>query len=70
LEEYLRNFYRRFVESEAGHYHLFIELAETYVEKSIVRKRWQEWLAYEAELMKKMDVQVDQCAKVPPERNL
>jgi tRNA-(ms[2]io[6]A)-hydroxylase len=58
-DEYLRNFYRRFMESEAGHYHLFIELAETYVEKSIVRKRWQEWLTYEAELMQKLEVRGD-----------
>jgi tRNA-(ms[2]io[6]A)-hydroxylase len=28
-DEYLRNFYRRFMESEAGHYTLFITLAET-----------------------------------------
>lgn len=58
-DEYLRNFYRRFMESEAGHYHLFIELAETYVEKSIVRKRWQEWLTYEASLMEKMEIRGD-----------
>src|SRR5881394_3469977 len=32
-DKYLRNFYRRFMESEAGHYTLFIELAETYVNK-------------------------------------
>src|SRR5258707_2648628 len=44
-DEYLRNFYRRFMESEAGHYTLFIELAETYVDKEKVRNRWQTWLA-------------------------
>src|SRR4030095_5740873 len=32
-DEYLRNFYRRFMESEAGHYATFIELAETYIDK-------------------------------------
>ena len=47
-DEYLRNFYRRFMESEAGHYVTFIELAETYVDKDKVRKRWSEWLQYEA----------------------
>ena len=47
-DEYLRNFYRRFMESEAGHYTLFIELAETYIDKEKVRKRWAEWLEYEA----------------------
>jgi tRNA-(ms[2]io[6]A)-hydroxylase len=58
-DEYLRNFYRRFMESEAGHYHLFIELAETYIDKPTVRKRWQEWLTYEAALMKKLEVRGD-----------
>ena len=58
-DEYLRNFYRRFMESEAGHYHLFIGLAETYMDKQEVRARWQQWLAYEAEVMKKMEVRGD-----------
>jgi tRNA 2-(methylsulfanyl)-N6-isopentenyladenosine37 hydroxylase len=58
-DEYLRSFYRRFMESEAGHYHLFIELAETYVDKSKVRRRWQEWLTYEAAVIKSLDVRGD-----------
>ena len=58
-DEYLRNFYRRFMESEAGHYRLFIELAETYIDKNKVRKRWQEWLTYEAEVMKKIELRGD-----------
>jgi tRNA 2-(methylsulfanyl)-N6-isopentenyladenosine37 hydroxylase len=58
-DEYLCNFYRRFMESEAGHYRLFIELAETYIDKTKVRKRWQEWLQYEADVMKKIDVRGD-----------
>lgn len=58
-DAYLRNFYRRFMESEAGHYHLFIELAETYIDKALVRKRWQEWLAYEADVMNNLEVRGD-----------
>jgi tRNA-(ms[2]io[6]A)-hydroxylase len=58
-EKYLRNFYRRFMESEAGHYTLFIELAEAYIEKKKVRQRWQQWLDYEAGIMKKLDVRGD-----------
>jgi tRNA-(ms[2]io[6]A)-hydroxylase len=58
-DEYLRNFYRRFMESEAGHYHLFINLAETYLGKEKVKKRWAEWLTYEAGLMKNMVVRGD-----------
>ena len=58
-DEYLRKFYRRFMESEAGHYHLFIELAETYLGKEKTKNRWAEWLTYEAGLMKKMEVRGD-----------
>lgn len=58
-DEYLRSFYRRFMESEAGHYHLFIGLAETYINKQKVRARWQQWLTYEAEVMTKMEVRGD-----------
>jgi tRNA-(ms[2]io[6]A)-hydroxylase len=58
-DPYLRDFYRKFMESEAGHYTLFIELAEHYLPKDKVRKRWKEWLAYEAALMLEMDVRGD-----------
>ena len=58
-DKYLQNFYRRFMESEAGHYTMFIELAETYVDKKKVRKRWKEWLEFEADLMKKMETRGD-----------
>jgi tRNA-(ms[2]io[6]A)-hydroxylase len=58
-DEYLSNFYRRFMESEAGHYHLFIELAETYIDKTKVRKRWKEWLDYEATVMDTLEVRGD-----------
>lgn len=58
-DEYLQNFYRRFMESEAGHYTLFIELAETYAPKEIVRSRWNEWLHYEAEIIEKIEVRGD-----------
>jgi tRNA 2-(methylsulfanyl)-N6-isopentenyladenosine37 hydroxylase len=58
-DEYLRNFYRRFMESEAGHYHLFINLAETYIEKEKVRKRWKEWLQFEAEIIQQVELRGD-----------
>lgn len=58
-DEYLRKFYRRFMESEAGHYTLFIELAETYIDKEKVRARWTEWLEYEAEVIKNSEVRGD-----------
>jgi tRNA-(ms[2]io[6]A)-hydroxylase len=58
-DEYLRQFYRRFMESEAGHYHLFIELAETYMDKEEVRRRWKQWLDYEADLMASQEIRGD-----------
>jgi tRNA-(ms[2]io[6]A)-hydroxylase len=58
-DEYLQQFYRRFMESEAGHYHLFIELAETYVDKQKVRQRWREWLAFEGEMIGNLEVRGD-----------
>lgn len=58
-DEYLQKFYRRFMESEAGHYALFIELAETYIDKNKVRNRWKEWLDFEAEIMKDLEVRGD-----------
>ena len=58
-DEYMRNFYRRFMESEAGHYTLFIELAETYIDKEKVRTRWNDWLQYEASVMQDSEVRGD-----------
>jgi tRNA 2-(methylsulfanyl)-N6-isopentenyladenosine37 hydroxylase len=58
-DNYMRNFYRKFMESEAGHYTLFINLADTYINKEKVRKRWKEWLAYETNVMLNMDVRGD-----------
>lgn len=58
-DAYLKKFYRRFMESEAGHYTLFIDLAETYIDKEKVRIRWKEWLAYESEIIKGLEVRGD-----------
>jgi tRNA-(ms[2]io[6]A)-hydroxylase len=58
-DDYLRKFYRRFMESEAGHYTLFIELAETYIDKTKVRNRWKEWLQHESEVIKNLEVRGD-----------
>jgi tRNA-(ms[2]io[6]A)-hydroxylase len=58
-DEYLRKFYRKFMESEAGHYTLFITLAEKYIDKTVVRNRWKEWLAFEANLMKELTPRQD-----------
>ncbi len=56
---YMRKFYRKFMESEAGHYTLFINLAEHYIDKKTVRKRWAAWLEYEKKLMNSQEVRGD-----------
>ena len=58
-DPYLQKFYRRFMESEAGHYTLFIDLCETYIDKEKVRARWKEWLEYEAGIINSLEVRGD-----------
>ncbi|MFC4261677.1 tRNA-(ms[2]io[6]A)-hydroxylase [Ferruginibacter yonginensis] len=58
-DAYLRNFYRKFMESEAGHYTMFITLAEAHLPKKMVRDRWQQWLAYETTLMNSVEIRGD-----------
>jgi tRNA-(ms[2]io[6]A)-hydroxylase len=58
-DEYLKNFYRKFMESEAGHYTLFINLADTYLPKDKVRVRWREWIEYETQVMQNMELRGD-----------
>lgn len=58
-DKFLQKFYRKFMESEAGHYTLFINLADTYLPKEKVRKRWKEWLAYETGIMNNLAVRGD-----------
>jgi len=58
-DEYMRNFYRRFMESEAGHYTLFITLAEHYLPKEKVRRRWKEWLEFESTMITALDLRGD-----------
>ncbi len=58
-DKYMQKFYRRFMESEAGHYTLFLNLAEIYIPKEKVRKRWNEWLLMEAKVMETLEVRGD-----------
>jgi tRNA-(ms[2]io[6]A)-hydroxylase len=58
-DAYMRNFYRRFMESEAGHYTLFINLSELYLPKEKVRKRWKEWLEFEKEMILNVEMRGD-----------
>jgi tRNA-(ms[2]io[6]A)-hydroxylase len=50
-EESLRAFYYKFMVSEAGHYRLFIELAERYFPPERVRAAWDWWLQLEGEIL-------------------
>jgi len=58
-EEALRNFYHKFMVSEAGHYRLFLDLAEHYLGKEVTRVRWEAWLAFEATLVKGLKPRAD-----------
>lgn len=49
----LREFYRSLMISEANHYTLFIGFARKYAEGVDVDKRWQEFLDYEAKVIRK-----------------
>ncbi len=48
----LAKFYRKLMESEAGHYTMFLKFARKYGGRDKVDKKWQALLDYEAEIMK------------------
>ncbi len=50
----MRDFYHHFMVSEAGHYKMFIGLAERYGKKDEVRKRWKAYLDHEASIMQNL----------------
>jgi len=51
-EDDLKEFYHKFMVSEAGHYRLFIDLAREYAGTEVANARWQEYLIHEASIMK------------------
>lgn len=53
-EEALRKFYYKFMISEAGHYRLFIDLAEQYYPSEKVRATWQLWLSIEEKILQEL----------------
>ncbi|MBS1625886.1 MAG: tRNA-(ms[2]io[6]A)-hydroxylase [Bacteroidetes bacterium] len=55
----LRDFYKRLMVSEAGHYKLFLDLATSVMGEDFVTRRWQEWLDYEAGVMERIDLRGD-----------
>ncbi|MCP4485023.1 MAG: tRNA-(ms[2]io[6]A)-hydroxylase [Flavobacteriaceae bacterium] len=47
-------FFRSLMESEAGHYTLFLNFARNYGDRKIVDDKWQKLLIFEAEIMKSL----------------
>lgn len=58
-DEELQKFYYELMISEAGHYVTFIELARKYDDVDRVNARWQEWLVFEAEVLRELGVRGD-----------
>lgn len=58
-DDELKDFYHKFMISEAGHYRLFIDLAKHYGDPEQVKVRWQEYLDFEAGLMDRITVRGD-----------
>lgn len=58
-EQKLREFYHHFMVSEAGHYKTFLGLAKLYFDEDRVMKRWNEYLAFEAEMIQGLEVRGD-----------
>ena len=58
-DDSLKSFYHKFMIAEAGHYSMFIDLAKTYIDEEIVKKRWEEYLLKEAEIMNALEFRPD-----------
>lgn len=52
-DEDLKEFYSELMKSEARHYTLFLKFARQYGKAAEVERRWEEFLHFEGELMKK-----------------
>jgi tRNA-(ms[2]io[6]A)-hydroxylase len=53
-DEDLKGFYHDFMVAEAGHYRMFLNLAILYAGEERALERWQEYLNYEALVMKRI----------------
>jgi tRNA-(ms[2]io[6]A)-hydroxylase len=58
-DQELKKFYRDFMVSEAGHYKAFINLAKEFGSSEYVTNRWDEFIAFEAEMVKKIEIRGD-----------
>ncbi len=57
--EEMRDFYHKFMVSEAGHYRMFLSLAKRHGEPDAVQARWHEYLDHERELLATIEVRGD-----------
>ncbi len=53
-EAELREFYRKLMISEAGHYTMFLSFAREYGDRKEVDQKWDDLLIYEAQIMKNL----------------
>ena len=58
-DENLKSFYHEFMVSEAGHYRMFIDLAKEYYPEDQVKKRWEEWLKIESDVLANLELRGD-----------
>jgi tRNA-(ms[2]io[6]A)-hydroxylase len=58
-DQELKKFYQELMISEAGHYVTFIELARSFQDVDKVNARWQEWLTFEASVLKEIGIRAD-----------
>jgi len=58
-DDNLKEFYHKFMVSEAGHYRLFLDLAKEYGGEEKTLSRWQEFLDYEAKILQDIEVRGD-----------
>lgn len=58
-DEDLKDFYHKLMVAEAAHYKMFINLAKKYSSEEKVTKRWQEYLDFEEEMLKTLEVRGD-----------
>lgn len=56
-DPHLKEFYYKFMVSEAGHYVLFLDLARLYFPEEKIKLRWQAYLKEEAEIMQRLTLQ-------------
>lgn len=55
----LKDFYHKLMIAEANHYTMFLDIAMHYIPKEKVKKRWEEWLQFEAKVMQDLDLRGD-----------